>query len=694
MDVPYNWSDFGLDLQDTATYRNRSMVEVNTADTYDEDLTPFEGGLADLKMWMPRKLRTSDDWLENSRNYVGHIELHKPIIRVECVNDIFRILKIHFLDDNRQVSLSRPTTFSIGDEELSTHQIEEILENLPEMLIEGDNAGLSHNVISSPSNMLLHVLPVPSMAVRSSIWLKLDEETGDILDTSKAIHYDPLKDNYKKVFGYIDPSNIVRSDDDLTHKLVDVLRINQRLLENITINAPQQIIDDLGELLQYHVTTYIDNSTLGIPPARHRSERSLKLVASRIRHKPDISDDVEKYIDNIDNLFLEYTNRSNDEQVDHELLEEFEWFLRDWDKYRKRWLQFLAVKLEDERGHRLADVHISPNANLKPINKSNITDGVEKYIDKNKKSKKDSVEPTLIIDGEVVVNEVEEVRFDQIKGLDPLITWLQRQGQTFSPEAYEHFQKYPSKGVLLTGVPGCGKSMIGKAIAHEWGLGYHRVMPDEMKGMYIGESEGAMRKLLNHLKDKAPIVCFIDEAEKFLGQETGSIRGAGSVVRDAVEGMLLQFMQDDDSGVFFVFTANDFDKLSPALIDRFNERWFVDLPNGEARKDVIISNFTDEEIESFDIGELTKLSRGYSGRDIINAISEAKINAFTDGKRKVNAQDILEIFKNKTPTSTLHSTKIKALRDLCSEGKFRRANTVSKKSGDGAGDVNHIPGYE
>jgi len=55
--VPYNWSDFGLDLQDTATYRNRSMVEVNTADTYDEDKMPIQGGLVDLKMWMPRKFR-------------------------------------------------------------------------------------------------------------------------------------------------------------------------------------------------------------------------------------------------------------------------------------------------------------------------------------------------------------------------------------------------------------------------------------------------------------------------------------------------------------------------------------------------------------------------------------------------------------------------------------------------------------
>ena len=76
-----------------------------------------------------------------------------------------------------------------------------------------------------------------------------------------------------------------RSEDDLTHKLVDIMRINQRLEQNINAGAPQIIIDDLWELLQYHVTTYFNNETSGIPPARHRSGRALKTLAQRLKGK-------------------------------------------------------------------------------------------------------------------------------------------------------------------------------------------------------------------------------------------------------------------------------------------------------------------------------------------------------------------------------------------------------------------------
>ncbi|EQD55950.1 DNA-directed RNA polymerase subunit A', partial [mine drainage metagenome] len=102
-----------------------------------------------------------------------------------------------------------------------------------------------------PEWMVLTVLPVPPVQVRPSITL----ESGE------------------------------RSEDDLTHKLVDVLRINQRLRENRDMGAPQLVVEDLWELLQYHVTTYFDNQTSGIPPARHRSGRPLKTLAQRLKGK-------------------------------------------------------------------------------------------------------------------------------------------------------------------------------------------------------------------------------------------------------------------------------------------------------------------------------------------------------------------------------------------------------------------------
>ena len=105
--------------------------------------------------------------------------------------------------------------------------------------------------VARPEWMVLTVLPVPPVTVRPSITL----ETGE------------------------------RSEDDLTHKLVDILRINQRLKENMEAGAPQLIVEDLWELLQYHVTTYFDNEASGVPPARHRSGRPLKTLAQRLKGK-------------------------------------------------------------------------------------------------------------------------------------------------------------------------------------------------------------------------------------------------------------------------------------------------------------------------------------------------------------------------------------------------------------------------
>src|SRR3989338_4245722 len=106
-------------------------------------------------------------------------------------------------------------------------------------------------VYSRPEWMIITALPVPPVSVRPSITL----ETGE------------------------------RSEDDLTHKLVDIIRINQKLEANINAGAPQLIIEDLWELLQYHVTTYFDNETANIPPARHRSGRPLKTLAQRLKGK-------------------------------------------------------------------------------------------------------------------------------------------------------------------------------------------------------------------------------------------------------------------------------------------------------------------------------------------------------------------------------------------------------------------------
>ncbi|HEC82232.1 MAG TPA: DNA-directed RNA polymerase subunit A', partial [Thermoplasmatales archaeon] len=142
----------------------------------------------------------------------------------------------------------KPTTFRENGKKLTPSEVREWLEKIPDEdlpLLDIERKA------ARPEWMVLTVLPVPPVTVRPSVTL----ETGE------------------------------RSEDDLTHKLVDVIRINQRLQENRDAGAPQLIVEDLWELLQYHVTTYLDNQTSGIPPARHRSGRPLKTLAQRLKGK-------------------------------------------------------------------------------------------------------------------------------------------------------------------------------------------------------------------------------------------------------------------------------------------------------------------------------------------------------------------------------------------------------------------------
>ena len=147
-----------------------------------------------------------------------------------------------------KLTLDKPTTFREGGNKLTPRDVRARLEKIPD----GDLWALGFNPETTrPEYMVLTVLPVPPVSVRPTITL----ESGE------------------------------RSEDDLTHKLVDVLRINQRLRENRDAGAPQLIIDDLWELLQYHITTYFDNQTAGIPTARHRSGRPLKTIIQRLKGK-------------------------------------------------------------------------------------------------------------------------------------------------------------------------------------------------------------------------------------------------------------------------------------------------------------------------------------------------------------------------------------------------------------------------
>jgi len=301
--------------------RRLSVVEIGTSDTYDEDGAPIAGGLMDQRLGTlePRqRCRTCGNIAINCPGHFGHIELAVPVVHVEFAKQIYKVLSAtcrgcgsilldedtkEKLQEQRRVDIemfgkvsdetaaeimkqakkykrhkecpycgmvqtvvkfNKPTSFMEVEKEeffdedveaeedvtrrLTPNMIREWFERIPDEDLEM----LDYNpTVARPEWMVLQVMPVPPVDVRPSIIL----ESG------------------------------IRAEDDLTHKLVDIIRINQRLRENIDAGAPTLIIEDLSELLQYHVTTYFNNEVSGIPPARHRSGRTLKSLAQRLKGK-------------------------------------------------------------------------------------------------------------------------------------------------------------------------------------------------------------------------------------------------------------------------------------------------------------------------------------------------------------------------------------------------------------------------
>ena len=156
---------------------------------------------------------------------------------------------------------------------------------------------------------------------------------------------------------------------------------------------------------------------------------------------------------------------------------------------------------------------------------------------------------------------------------------------------------------------------------------------------------------------------------------------------DAVMAQFLSFMQDNEAGVFFIFTANQLNKFPPELIDRFEGRWFVDLPSADERESIAnihlslnaggVNGLEDIANDEAAMAQIVKMSDGYSGRNIEQAIEEAMDIAFDDGKRAVSIDDLKTVFGEMKPTSETKKAEIEAMREFVGNGTMRQANTTN-----------------
>ena len=254
---------------------------------------------------------------------------------------------------------------------------------------------------------------------------------------------------------------------------------------------------------------------------------------------------------------------------------------------------------------------------------------------------------------------------EDIGGLEKLKEWLKRKAKIFaSLDKAIKFGVDRPNGILILGMPGCGKSLAAKATATLFKVPLIRLDVGRLLGKYVGESEGNMRRALKLAETVSPCVLWIDELEKaFAG-----IGGIGGEVATRLFGHFLTWMQEKRSTVFIVATANDISKLPPEFLrkGRFDELFFVDLPNEQERRRIIEihlkkrGKWSDGKI---DVGTLALKSEGFNGADLEGVVKDAVETAFIDGESTITTARLLESLKDTKSISDIQKDKITKLRD-------------------------------
>lgn len=276
-----------------------------------------------------------------------------------------------------------------------------------------------------------------------------------------------------------------------------------------------------------------------------------------------------------------------------------------------------------------------------------------------------------------------DVRQDnlQVGGLSGLKNWLERKRPLLTADLRKRGIR-PPRGVLLVGVPGCGKSLSAKAISARFEVPLYRLDLANLMGMYVGQSEGRLREALDAADRVAPCVLWIDEIEKGLG--SSGMDSSGVTTR--LIGQFLFWLQESHARVFVVATANDVSKLPPELLrrGRFDELFFVDLPTREERRDIIqlyVRSGKLAEIDDSLLDELVNLSDGFAGADIEAGVKEVVEEAFLNGDGSVTDELFRESFLNVVPLSKTSPERIEDIRNW---GKERAVPASGNPIGGGS----------
>jgi len=255
-------------------------------------------------------------------------------------------------------------------------------------------------------------------------------------------------------------------------------------------------------------------------------------------------------------------------------------------------------------------------------------------------------------------------RLTSVGGLDTLKEWLRKRVRAFSEEAQDFGLPEP-KGILLVGVQGCGKSLVAKSVANSWRLPLLRLDVGRLFSSLVGSSEENLRNAIKVAESIAPVVLWVDEIEKgFSGVSSSDRSDAGTAAR--VFGSFITWLQEKETPVFVIATANDVSQLPPELVrkGRFDEIFFVDLPDSAERSDIwkIHIDKRNRDPQDFDLHTLAMASDGLSGAEIEQAIIAGLYEAF-DQNRLLAMSDLLDVLQDTVPLSQMMREQLNRLRE-------------------------------
>ena len=277
-----------------------------------------------------------------------------------------------------------------------------------------------------------------------------------------------------------------------------------------------------------------------------------------------------------------------------------------------------------------------------------------------------------------------------VGGMDVLKDWLVKRKKAYEKEARDWGLEEP-KGLLLLGVPGCGKSLTAKSIASFWNMPLLRLDIGKVFQGLVGSSEDNIRKAIATAEAVAPCVLWIDEIEKGLSgvQSSGSTDGG---VTSRIFSTILTWMQEKTAPVFVVATANNINLLPPELLrkGRFDEIFFVDLPTKEERKNIFSIHLRkkNQNPSNYPLELFSDKTEGFNGAEIQECIKEAMFEAYVLHPKKpvLKAEYIVDAIGKTVPLSTTMKEQISALR-LWAKTRAKNASSESNVKQDNEAPV-------